>query len=245
MKIKILSLALICVAAAASATTWFPDEVECPLCGKTNEFQVVGSYGTYIYNWPSKYELIFWPDTESQTLYSCEKCKYTCFSYDFRDPPEDKLDALREAAKEVEFAGKYKDYDDIPIMDRLAAAERIYRVMYPDDTDFWCRFYRIVGYHAANYGLTDEAAEARRRALDVAEGMMEDESRAGEHKQFLYITGAMRYLLDDKEGARADFEAAQELTFEHADLEAERNQGYDEYLSTLLEDYLAKLDGNE
>jgi hypothetical protein len=93
--------------------------------------------------------------------------------------------------------------------------------------------------------LDEEAAAARREAIAVAERMMEDEGRAGERKQFLYITGAMRFLLDDKDGARADFEAAQQLTFEHAELEAERNQGYDEYLSVLLEDYLAKLDENE
>ena len=245
MKIKGLLLALMCTAAVAAATTWFPDEVECPLCGKANEFQVIGSYGSYIYGWPSKYELIFWPDTESETLYSCKKCKYTCFLYDFSDPPEDKLEALREAAEEVDFGRGYEEYTDIPIMDRLAAAEIIYRAMYPDDADFWCRFYRIVGYHAANHGLADEAAAARREAVAVAERMMADEGRAGERKQFLYIMGAMRYLLDDKDGARADFESAQQLTFEHAELEAERNQGYDEYLSVLLEEYLAKLDESE
>lgn len=244
MKIKALLLTLLCGAALASATTWFADDVECPLCGETNEFQAIGSYGSYIYNWPSKFELIFWPDTEGYALYSCRKCQYTCFMYDFRDPPEDKLDALRDAADEIDFGGGYKEYNDIPVMERLAAAEIIYRVLDRGD-DFWCRFYRILGYHAAGQGLDDEAAEARGEALAIAEVMLEDEARAGERKQFLYITGAMRYLRGDEEGARADFEAAAELTFEHAELEAERNEGYDEYLSTLLEEYIAKLDEGE
>jgi hypothetical protein len=241
VKIKGILLALLCGAAVAAATTWFPDEVECPLCETTNEFQVVGSYGSYIYDWPSKYELIFWPDTESQTLYSCKKCKFTCFMYDFADPPQGKLAVLQDVADDIDFGDGYMEYTDIPVMDRLAAAEKIYRVLDRDD-DFWCRFYRIVGYHAVNYGQADVAASARGKALAIAETMLEDEGRAGERKQFLYITGAMRYFLDDKEGARADFEAARQLTFEHAELEAERNQGYDEYLSVLLDDYLAKLD---
>lgn len=240
----VLILMLLCGAAVASATTWFADDVECPLCGKTNEFQVVGSYGSYIYDWPSKFELIFWPNTESAVLYSCRKCKYTCFMYDFRDPPEDKLDALREAAAEVDFGGGFKTYIDIPMMDRLAAAENIYLVLDRED-DFWCRFYRIVGYHAGAEGLTEKAAAARGEALAIAETLLEDEARVGERKQFLLIIGAMRYFRGDEAGARADFEAAVPLTYENAELEAERNEGYDEYLSVLLEEYIAKIEDGE
>jgi hypothetical protein len=240
----LLIITLLCGAAVASATTWFADDVECPLCGETNEFQVVGSYGSYIYDWPSKFELIFWPDTDGNVLYSCRKCKYTCFMYDFRDPPEDKLYALREAAAEVDFGGSFKAYTDIPMIDRLAAAEKVYRVLEWDE-DSWCRFYRIVGYHAETQGLTEEAAAARSEALAIAETMLEDEARAGERKQFLVITGAMRYLRGDEAGARADFEAAVPLTYDNAALEAERNEGYGGYLTALLEEYIAKIEDGE
>ncbi len=232
------------VAAVASATTWAPEDVACPLCGTTNEFQAVMSYGTYIYNWPSKFELIFWPDTESEVLYSCRECKYTCFMYDFDDPPPEKLDALREAAAETEFAADYGTYTDIPMTARLAAAEEIYLVLERGD-DFWCRFYRIAGYHAAAAGLTEEAAAARGEALAIAEVLMEDEARAGERKEFLLITGAMRYFRGDEAGARADFEAALALTYDNPEFEAERNEGYDGYLTGLLEEYVAKVDNGE
>jgi hypothetical protein len=241
---RLLLLSLLCGVAAASATTWFAEDVECPLCGKTNEFQVVGSYGSYIYDWPSKFELIFWPDTDGNVLYSCRKCKYTCFMYDFRDPPEDKLDALREAAAAAEFGGDFDAYTDIPMTARLAAAEEVYRVLEWDD-DFRCRFYRIAGYHAAAEGLNEEAAAARGQALAIAETLLEDEARVGERKQFLLITGAMRYFRGDEAGARADFEAALPITYENEALEAERNEGYDEYLSILLEEYIAKIEGGE
>lgn len=241
MRTRILLLTLLCAAAVASATTWFPDDVECPLCGATNEFQVVGSFGSYIYGWPSKFELIFWPTTESEFIYSCLECRYTCFMYDFDDPPEDKLDALREAAAEVDFGASYATYTDIPPTDRLSAAEKIYGVLERDD-EFWCRFYRIVGYHAAVEGLTEEAAAARGEALALAEAMLQDKARAGERKESLVISGAMRYLRGDPAAARADFEAALPLTYDNPAIEAERNEGYNDYLNALLEEYMVKID---
>jgi hypothetical protein len=162
--------------------------------------------------------------------------------YDFDDPPAEKLDALREAAAEVDFAGAFDSYTDIPMTARLAAAEEIYRVLERSE-DFWCRFYRIAGYHAAAEGLTEEAAAARGRALAIAEALMQDETRAGERKEFLLITGAMRYFRGDEAGARADFEAALPLAYENAAFEAERNEGYDGYLTALLEEYVAKVEG--
>jgi hypothetical protein len=202
------------------------------------------SYGTYIYNWPSKFELIFWPDTESEVLYSCRECQYTCFMYDFDDPPAEKLDALREAAAKAEFGGDFDSYTDIPMTARLAAAEEIYRVLERSE-DLWCRFYRIAGYHAAAEGLTEEAGTARGRALAIAEALMQDETRAGERKEFLLIIGAMRYFRGDGPSARSDFEAALPLSYENAAFEAERNEGYDGYLTALLEEYIAKTDSGE
>jgi predicted nucleic acid-binding Zn-ribbon protein len=244
-KVAVLAAAFGAAAAAvANATTWAPEDVECPLCGTMNEFQSVMSYGTYIYNWPSKFELIFWPDTESEVLYSCRNCKYTCFMYDFDDPPPDKMDALREAAAEADLGAEVDYYTDIPMTARLAAARKIYRVLERGD-DFWCRFYRVVGYHAAAEGLAEEAAAARGEALAVAETLMEDEARAGERKEFLFITGAMRYLRGDEAAARADFEAALALSYDNPELEAENNEGYDGYLTALLEEYIERMDKGE
>ncbi len=245
IRAAVLAAALGAAAAViASATTWAPEDVECPLCGTTNEFQAVMSFGTYIYNWPSKFELIFWPSTESEFVYSCPECHYTCFMYDFADPPDDKLDALREAAAGVDFGGSYETYTDIPVMERLSAAEKSYRVLGRGD-EFWCRFYRIAGYHAAAQGLTEEAAVARGEALALAEAMLQDEARAGERKEFLLIAGAMRYFRGDEAGAQADFEAALPLTYDNPAIEADRNEGYNGYLNHLLEEYIAKIDSGE
>ena len=66
MRRKIEALVLIVflgASLAVLATTWASKDMECPLCGKTTKMEVIASYGSYIYNWPSKHQLIFWPVT--------------------------------------------------------------------------------------------------------------------------------------------------------------------------------------
>lgn len=228
-------------AAAAAATTWFPVEVTCPVCETVNQFNTVGSWGTYIYDWPSKYELVYWPYTDGNVLYSCRQCKFTCFMSDFDEAPPEKFEAFRAAVAEVDFGGEYAEYAEIPMSARLVAAEKVYTEWGRGD-DFWCHFYRLRGYHCEAEGLAEEAAAARGKALALAEGFMEDEARAGERKEFLMITGAMRYLRGEVASARRDFEQALTLTYENAALEGMRNENYDKYLTSLLEAYLEKID---
>jgi tetratricopeptide (TPR) repeat protein len=228
--------------AVASATTWAPEDVACPLCGATNEFQGVMSFGTYVYNWPSKFQLVFWPYTDANVLYSCEDCKLTCFMSDFDDIPAEKHDAFRETLAEVDFGGDYATYVEIPMSARLAAAEKVYAAWGRDD-DFWCHFWRVAGYHYEAEGKVEEAAEARRKALEIAETLMAEEKRAGERKEFLAIAGAMRHLTGDDAGALRDFEEALALTYENAELATDRNEDYDGYLTALLQEYVAKVEG--
>lgn len=79
--------------------TWSPDEIECPVCQTKNIFMVVGSYGNYIYQFPSKYQLVFWPVTDSPSWYSCKKCRYTAFMGEFNEVPKDKIADLRNCLK--------------------------------------------------------------------------------------------------------------------------------------------------
>lgn len=53
---------------SAFAITWFPQEFTCPIDKEKNTFQVVGSFGSYIYSYPSKYQFLFFPRTDSPTF---------------------------------------------------------------------------------------------------------------------------------------------------------------------------------
>jgi hypothetical protein len=246
----LLAAALVCgsLAPAASATTWGEQEFTCPVCKTKNTFLVVMSYGSYIYQWPSKFELIFWPLTDSPTVYTCKKCHVSAFMWDFDGLPQEKHAELRKRLEgfKLDYTGErtehYKgaEYLRIPSTQRLLAAEQTYQVLGRDD-EFWCRFYRTLGNHYESHKQQAQADEARRKALAIAERMLADKARAGERKELLFITGAMRHFLRDDQGALKDFREAEGLKYESREMGPEKSKNYDAYLSDLLRQYFELL----
>jgi len=225
---------------SVTATTWAPHDVVCPICKTTNTFMQPMSYGSYIYQWPSKYQYIFWPLTDSPVLYSCKKCHLTAFMWDFEDLPKDKLPSVERMLKDVPFSGKFEKYTEIPMSQRLLIAEQVYATLGQDE-DAWCRFYRVKGYHFAEEKRQAEADDARRRALGIAEKQLTMKENVGRSKELRLITGAMRYFLKDEQGALKDFDQALKLKYEDAKLEPEKVANIDEYLTGLLNDYIARI----
>jgi MYXO-CTERM domain-containing protein len=228
------------LAGPALATTWAPSTVTCPACGAENEFAEVASFGSYIYMWPSRFQYIFWPRIDSQFLYTCTSCGYSAYMWDFAELPADKQEAVAAAIEGALPSGPWDSYTDIPMPERLALAERSYRLLERDDF-FWCEYYRILGYHLEEAGRAEEAAAARRRALELAEALAGREQHAGVRKELLLVSGAMRHFLGDQAGALADLDAALALTFEDPAVEPAQNANVDEFLTSLLKDYQVEL----
>jgi len=237
-----------CELADPSFITWFPKEFECPICKTKNIFLVVGSYGNYIYQDPSKYQLIFWPYTDSPGWYSCSKCHLSAFMGDFEHIPVDKLPDLRKALAEVTLPQQPQrsakeslerpPYLDIPVSARMAVAEKVYRILGRDNDAFMNHFYRVVGYHA---GETSAADEARKKSIAITERQLTDPSLAGQRKELLYILGAMRHFTGDDAGAKKAFNEASKEKYQNSDLKTEQNTGYDAYLTELINEYLEML----
>lgn len=228
----------------AFATTWFSEEITCPLCGTKNTLCSIGSYGTYIYQWPSRYQLIFWPKTDAFVLWSCEKCNLTAYMWDFENIPDDKKAELKAALKDVKLPGKYKSYSEIPMTNRLEVAEEVYQVLGRDDY-FWCEFYRVKAYHLETAGRSDEAKNARLKALAIAEEMLREPDNQGIAKELYFITGAMRYFTGDTEGALADFGKARELTYSREGMTEEQKGKANEFFDGLLDEYIGKIEAGE
>src|SRR5215475_11656326 len=74
------------------AITTIEVKVVCPVCRTENEFLEYASWGSYVYHYPSKFQLVFWPYTWSATVYSCKKCHLSVFMWDFREFPKDKIE---------------------------------------------------------------------------------------------------------------------------------------------------------
>ncbi len=233
LALVLAAVMLVALPGEVAATRWSQTKVTCPICATVNTFFVVASSGGYIYEWPSKYEYIFWPYTEQDVAHSCGKCRLTCLMGDFADVPAEKHEAIRRAMDGVTFSGPHDDYSDIPMPQRLEAAEKVYVILERDDR-FWCHFYRVMGYHYAAEGMQEKATGARRKALALAQKILQKQGSKGEAKELLLISGAMKRLLNDDSGALRDFRAAARLTYTDSFMVPDEVANKDAYLSDLL-----------
>lgn len=243
-----------CEVTNASFITWFPKEFECPVCKTKNTFMVVGSYGSYIYADPSKYQLIFWPYTDTPSWYSCKKCRLSIFMGDFDDIPPNKIADLRKMLETTSLPAQPErgpkenmnqpPYLDVPTVLRVSVAEKVYQILGKTDDAFWNHFYRVLAYHYDGHGKTAEAEQARRKSIAITEKLLTAKS-AGTRKELLYILGAMRHFVGEDTAALKALEEAGTLTYKDNELPAERNTGYDQYLSQAIKEYVEMLKKGE
>jgi uncharacterized protein (DUF2225 family) len=221
------------------STTWFESTHKCPICKAKNKFQDIGSYGSYIYQWDSKFQYIFWPLTDNPVVYSCKKCYYSTYMWDFDSLDVNKISLVKEYLKDKRPTVKTSDYLKIPITERLEIAEGVYKILGQDD-DFWSQFYRVKGYHYDEAKNEKMTRESRTKALEIAERMKLDKDNEGRLKEILFITGAMKYFLNEKERAVGDFKSALALTYKSSDGNADRDANINEYLDKVLNEFMEK-----
>lgn len=221
-------------------TTWADEEFVCPVCKTKNTFGVVMSYGSYIYQWPSKYQFIFWPLTDGHVLYSCKKCYLSLLMWDFDKLPQNKLPEIQNALKSVEIKGDYKRYTDIPMSKRLEAAEKVYAALQKDD-EFWLQFYLVKGYHYAAEKDHPKADEARKKALELATQMLNEKDPATPKKELWLVSGAMKHFLGDDKGALDDLNMALKTKYEDKKLDKEKNDNGEANLTALVKECIEKI----
>jgi hypothetical protein len=75
------------------AITWGGDQVDDPiLTGKKCSVARPLSSGSYIYQYSSKYDMVFWPLTDRNGIWSCEHSGYVSFMGDFKElTPQEKV----------------------------------------------------------------------------------------------------------------------------------------------------------
>jgi len=238
----------------SNATTWFPSTHICPVCSKANKYQDIGSYGSYIYNWPSKYQYIYWPLTDEPSIYCCVDCGFSCYMWDFDDLPEENIESIKSMLETVKFDKKYDDYLDVPIMTRLEIAENVYSLLDKDDS-FWCDFYRICAYHS-ELGTTNEeqhfggttskgddadvdlAYEFRIKSKQLAFKMLNDSLNTGKEKENAYIVGAMYYFTNEVDSALFYMKIAKDYYYTNNEWEDDNITGFNTYLDELITDYI-------
>lgn len=229
----------------AGATTWGKNEVKCPVCGETNQFRSIMTYGGYVYDWPSKYQYVYFPMTDSNCLYCCRGCALCLFMDDFSKAPATMAVELKKAAEPFKSRVAYTDsYNRVDMDERFAAAEKAYEVIGRSD-EFWCDFYRTRAYHLAVARKKAAAAEAWTKALGYAEKALKKPDSTLSKKELYYISGAMKRFLKDKKGAVADFKTALGEKFANPKMKKEELDHFTQYLDKLIAECVKVLENPE
>lgn len=239
------------------AITWFPEEFTCPIDSEKNTFLVVGSYGSYIYSYPSKYQWLFFPQTESPTYYICKKCHLATFMWDFDKIPKEKTAEIKKLLAEVKVSKVFKDYQEISVSERMEIMEKVYAVL-DKNPIWWEQFYRIQGYHYGKKGEAAKAATSRKKSLKLIQDQLSEKELAEPKKLLLYISASLKHFLGDDKAAIEDLELGLKTKFEEKgtdpkeikDAETGLNERMTEYISKIKSDKKPRLfdavsDGDE
>lgn len=184
--------------AMAGAVTWAEREINDPVSGKPCRVATLASSGSYIYDWPEKYDQVFVPVTAAEGIWFCEDSGFASFIAD------DKLDHV-EKERIAAFLQQQPGLEPqrSGLADRLQRAEAIYalRDLTPERRAL---VHRILAYDFE--ALADDPQRARQHrqaALAIMLDRLADESLApGARLEYLFVSA--NYLREYGDAARAD-----------------------------------------
>ena len=246
-RIASLSVAVLMVALAAraEAITWSPGTTECPLCKKTIAVQRVASYGSYVYRYPSKYQLVFWPHTDSLSFYFCPDCHYSAFMSDFAKLPADKVQAVKDAIAKVKKPQPKKPYHEISLAYRLKLVEAISTALGRDDL-YWSHFARVQGYHLARLGDQDGAKAARLGCLVLAQKLLKADVQEPTKKELVFLIGSMQHFTGQKPEALATLARVPKTPVEpKGKMKDDQQKSFGEYIDALAKSLTEMIDKDE
>lgn len=201
-----LLLTLIAMTGISFSTTWVPSESTDPLSGEKVPSQTIMSYGTYIYDWPSKYDLVFWPLIDENWIVINPGNGYTAFSGDFEKLTEEEKRSLKSWLKEnytPSVAPKSHK-------EKLEWLEKVYRQREMDD-EFWCRFYRLMAF--IHQDDTQTAEKFVRKAMTLLLKKLQNKPVGVELIEVLYLLGEYNRRLGETDKAREFFSQMRDVKF--------------------------------
>ncbi|KOR32690.1 hypothetical protein TI05_05690 [Achromatium sp. WMS3] len=186
------------------ATTWRLSHKTDPLTGDSVSCQEITSFGGYIYHWPSKYDLVFWPWTSSQWIIMNKRNGYAAFNSHFEKVPDAQKPALRKW-----LAANY-DPQNPPSShkEKLLWLEKVYSQRHKND-EFWSHFYRIMVYiHRDDENI---AKVYIKKTLPLLEKSLQSASNVHKQLEALYLLGEYHLRLKNFKQAKEYFEQVKQI----------------------------------
>jgi hypothetical protein len=217
---------LLFFSAAASATTWFETKIIDPVSGKQCLVQTPGSYGSYIYQWPEKFDQVFWPLTDRHGIWICRTSGFVTFIGDIELDDEEKM-AIRNFLKSA--APLPEEAATEVVLSRLEAIYALRKIA-PDAKS---RILRALAYQYEAIGARIRAGELRGQAAEIMEARLADEKLEPLLRlQYSFVTA--NYVRERGQVEKAD-QKLEQLSPLLAEAAAdEKLKDYAEYLQALL-----------
>jgi hypothetical protein len=206
MRTWIAALALVLLGVtAALAITFTPGTREDPFApGKMCDAPMLATYGDYVYDWPSKYDLIFAPRDYPQWIWRCESSGYVSFPHEFGAFNND-AEKIRISAylAEVNYGPKLKDEKSGISEALLLHLSKIYALRDPDQA-LQGYLMRYMAWQHRNKPIADEY---RKRAVEIYKALLAANAlKDVDLLEGLYILGFYSYKLGHKTDAKAYFD---------------------------------------
>lgn len=226
--LRLLPSLLVLSPALAAATTWGPTKVKDPINPRARcEVSEPMSFGSYIYQWPEKFDQVFWPLTETNGIWTCGKSGFVAFIGDFDGLSEAEVTRIRAFLDSDE--GRAGDIRERQVqLDRL---ERLYALR-DKDPHFRTVLLRVLAFHHENaLDAPERAADYRRQALElIRTRLAEDELKPELRLEYLFVSSVYERWFGNTPAS--DAFAAQLEAALSAYGESE-GAGYAEYLTEL------------
>lgn len=221
--IRAWAVAILFVAASPGwATTWMEQTVKDPVSGKDCKVGVPGSWGSYIYQWPEKYDQVFWPLTDPRGGWVCPESGFAAFIGDIELDDAEKS-AIAGFLRDAPALGNEPEAD--AILDRLEALYALRKL----DPDRRSTILRAMAYRNEADGRMDKAAALRTQAGRIMEERLRDESlETGLRLQYLFVTA--NYAREQGRAEESDEKMAQLASLLAAAAGDEKQKDYAEYL---------------
>jgi len=152
----------------AMATTFGMVVETCPVCDQPTTVAQVMSYGSYVYQWESKYDLIYFPFDGPAYFWDCPSCGYVQLAPDFDDL------ATADKTKVMEYlSGVFQEGEELSFADTMERTRDITRIRGKDDDAFaWLNRVMIYNYRELDPGRAAELAREEIRLLEDHKGKL-------------------------------------------------------------------------
>ena len=214
-------------ASVVCATTWTDVNVDDPVAGGKCKVREPASFGSYIYEWPDKYDQVFWPSTAADGIWICTQSGFAAFIGDMQLKPEEKT-RVAEYLK----ANPLRESAALGTAEKLERLQAVYalRDLEPAHRS---SVTRSMAYQYESIGDQDRANGLRRSALADMKRTLQDGALPGDLRlQYLFVAANYaREFADTAESDRLLAELETAILAAAADPEL---KNYADYLKTQL-----------